>query len=104
MIGTRGVNIMKAFIEIRVLYKKEKESGKLKMSGGSWTINMDKFDLDIVDEIHYITEQYAYTIKTNDAKWNGFVKEFQGETKLIVAIKHWIRYALPIYKKLSKAC
>ena len=90
---------MKAFIEDRVLYTKEKESGKLRMSGGSWTFNMDKFDLDIIDEIHYITEQYAYIIKTNDAKWNGFIKEFQGENKLIIPIKHWIRYALPLYKK-----
>lgn len=94
---------MNAFIENNILYKKEKESGKLRMGGGSWTINMDKFDLDIVDEIHYITEQYVYVIQTNDAKWNGYIKEFQGETKLVVAIKHWIKYALPIYKKLSKA-
>ena len=40
----------KSFIKDGVLIKYEKESGKLRLSGGSWTINMDKIKIVTEDD------------------------------------------------------
>jgi len=87
---------MKQFIKEGTLTKYEKESGKLRMSGGCWTINMDKVSLESLKDIVYITERYKYEIPKQWAVKNGWIKEFRGETKLIVPIKYWVKNALPI--------
>ena len=91
----------RVYIKNHVLIKYEKESSKLRMSGGSWTINVEKFPLAKYHTIRYITRQYVYDIDTEDALTNGFFKNLGGEKKLVVPIKHWrrIEYALSLYKK-----
>ena len=42
---------MKQFIKDGVLTKYEKESSKLRMGGGSWTINLDKVSLDFLTKV-----------------------------------------------------
>ena len=91
----------RVYIKDYVLIKYEKESSKLRMSGGSWTINVEKFPLAKYHTIRYITRQYVYDIDTEDALSKGFFKNLGGEKKLVVPIKHWrrIEYALSLYKK-----
>ena len=79
----------KSFIKDGVLIKYEKESGKLRLSGGSWTINMDKINLDDVDGFKYITRDYIYEIQKEDAISGGYFREFRGENKLVVPISKW---------------
>jgi len=85
-----------AYITDQTLIKYEKETGKLRMNGGSWTINLDKFPLDNHNKIVYITEKYRYEIDTTQALKNGFIKNFRGENKLVVPIKYWSRNAISI--------
>ena len=91
----------RVYIKNFVLNKYEKESSKLRMSGGSWTINVDKFPLVNYHSIRYITRQYVYTISSEDALENGFYKTLGGENKLVVPLKHWSKYAVSVYKKHS---
>ncbi len=85
-----------AYITDQTLIKHEKETGKLRMNGGSWTINLDKFPIDTYTKIVYITEKFRYEIDTTCALNNGFIKNFRGENKLIVPIKHWSKNAISI--------
>ena len=91
----------RVYIKNYVLTKYEKESSKLRMSGGSWTINVEKFPLAKYHTIRYITRQYVYDIDTEEALSNGFYKNLGGEKKLVVPIKHWSKNAISIYKKHS---
>lgn len=70
------------------LVKKEKESGKLRMAGGSWTINLEELP-ELIDQIVYITPKHTYTINRADAFEYGFVRYFAGEKKLVVPLNHW---------------
>ena len=72
-----------------ILIKKEKESAKLRMGGGSWTINLDKYDLSKYEEIQYITPKCTYRISRADAVEHGFTRYLGGENKLVVPVKHW---------------
>lgn len=81
----------KSYINGDTYVKYEKESGKLRMSGGSWTINLDKINLDKVKIIRYITEKYNYQIKTDDATGKGYIRNFRGENKLVVPIAEWTK-------------
>jgi len=81
----------RVYINNYVLTKYEKESSKLRMSGGSWTINVEKFPLAKYHTIRYITRQYTYDIASEDALANGFYKNLGGEKKLVVPIKYWIK-------------
>ena len=67
----------RVYIKNYVLTKYEKESSKLRMSGGSWTINVEKFPLAKYHTIRYITRQYVYDIDTEEALSNGFYKNYQ---------------------------
>ena len=80
---------MKGYVKNRVYYKYEKETGKLRMGGGSWSINLDELDLNNVDKIIYITHYAQYEITLPDAMMKGFMRKFKGENKLIVPIKNW---------------
>jgi len=90
---------MRAYIKNYVLHKHEKESSKLRMAGGSWTVNVDQFPLAEYHSIRYITKQYVYEIDSEQALANGFYKTLGGENKLVVPIKHWSKYAISLYKK-----
>ena len=82
---------MKQFIKDGVLTKYEKESSKLRMGGGSWTINLDKVSLDFLTKVVYITNRYKYSIHTVDALNKGWIKILGGENKLIIPLRHWKR-------------
>lgn len=71
-----------------VLTKKEKEKDKLRMGGGSWSINLDEINKE-PSSIKYITELTTYTISYADARLRGFIRVLGGEKKLIVPIKYW---------------
>ena len=70
------------------LIKREKESAKLRMAGGAWSINLDDMP-ENVSSFEYITEKGKYTITRDDAFISGFERFMQGETKLVVPIKNW---------------
>lgn len=80
---------MVAILDGNTLLKKEKESAKLRMGGGSWSINIDLQDLSKIKSIIYQTEKHKYTISTSDAMEHGFMRILGGEKKLVVPIKHW---------------
>jgi len=69
--------------------KTEKENAKLRMGGGSWSINLDKIDISKINTIVYETEMHKYTIDVNKAIDVGFIRYLGGEKKLIVPIEYW---------------
>jgi len=79
----------KYWITNRIYYKNEKESDKLKMSGGAWSINLSTFVPQDIDKFIFITHRNTYEINRTDAFDYGFVRVFQGESKLIVPLKKW---------------
>jgi|TARA_R100000234_G_scaffold116925_1_gene94636 sorbitol-specific phosphotransferase system component IIBC len=85
---------MKQFIKDGVLTKYEKESSKLRMGGGSWTINLDEVSLESLTKIVYITNRYRYSISKKWAIEYGWTKLLGGENKLVVPIKFWIKDAI----------
>jgi hypothetical protein len=87
---------MHGFIENKIYYKKEKESAKLRMNGGSWTLNLTEISQLInkhggyPEKIRIITEKYVYEIDYVDAfRSDSFVKFLGGEMKLVIPIKSW---------------
>lgn len=76
------------FTEGTTLVKREKEKDKLRMSGGSWTINLEN-EISHIEGFQYITETHVYEITKTQAFFNGFEKTFNGERKLVVPIKYW---------------
>lgn len=83
----------RSYISNGVLVKYEKESSKLRLSGGSWTVNVDKFDLGLINRIVYITEGFRYDIDKDDAISSGYFRNLGGENKLVVPIENWKRTA-----------
>tara|TARA_R100000995_G_C3481880_1_gene124429 strand:+ start:786 stop:1046 length:261 start_codon:yes stop_codon:yes gene_type:complete len=79
----------RSYISDGVLVKYEKESSKLRMSGGAWSVNVDKFDLESINRIVYITEGYRYDISKDDAISVGYFRSLGGENKLVVPISKW---------------
>lgn len=77
-----------ATVKGTVLVKKEKESSKLRMGGGSWTINLDNLP-ELIDRFEYITEKAKYTIDREKAFEVGWTLVLQGEKKLVVPISNW---------------
>lgn len=75
----------------KVYTKYEKEAGKLRLCGGSWTVNLQDVDISQIDKIVYITEKATYTISMQDAMKHGFQRLFSKELKLVVAMKYWER-------------
>lgn len=70
--------------------KYEKEQDKLRIGGGSWSINLDELP-DEAETIVYVTEDYGYRISVMGAKLRGFVRVLGGEQKLVVPLKFWER-------------
>ena len=80
---------MKGYVKDRKYYKYEKETGRLRIGGGSWTINLNDIDLRVIEEIIYITAHAKYSISLDQAMEKGFQRKFKGEDKLVVPIKNW---------------
>lgn len=78
-----------AVVEGNVLVKYEREKDKLRIGGGSWTINLSELAGNEFDMCRYITESKIYTITRLHANMSGFVRVFKGEQKLVVPIKYW---------------
>ena len=71
-----------------VYRKKENENMKLRMGGGSWSINLDEVP-KAAEVVEYVTPQRTYQIRTEDAFAHGFIRILGGERKLIVPLKYW---------------
>lgn len=83
---------MHGTIKDMVYTKYEDEGNILRMCpGGAWTINLDEVNMDDVKLIRYITPEHIYSIYPEDALMLGFIREFQGEEKLVVPLKHWAK-------------
>ena len=80
---------MRGLVDNGLYIKKETEKGMLRMSGGSWSINLDDIANQDIDNIVYFTERCIYRISYNRAHEKGCIKEMAGEKKLIVPIKFW---------------
>ena len=80
---------MHGVVDDGLYVKKETEKEMLRMSGGSWSINLDEIANKDVTKIVYFTERCIYRISYNRAHQKGFFREMAGEKKLIVPIKYW---------------
>lgn len=76
-------------VQNRTFWKNEKEKDRLRMGGGSWSINLAEVDFDKVDGIVFCTEKAHYLISVIDAKLHGFERFLGGEPKLVVPVKYW---------------
>ena len=72
-----------------IYYKQENEKDRLRMGGGSWSINYDDVDFDIVETIVFCTDKGHYIISATKALLQGFDRILGGERKLVVPVKHW---------------
>ena len=79
---------MRGWITDGVYYKNEDESNRLKMGGGSWTVNMEECPEDI-DAIEYRTFKGTYRISGPDARSVGFFRMLMGERKLVIPVSKW---------------
>ena len=68
--------------------KHEHERTKLRLAGGSWSLNMEELNNE-VKNIIFSTDKGTYKIKYNKAKERGFYRTFNGELKLVVPEKEW---------------
>lgn len=80
---------MKGIFQNGNYIKHEDEANRLRMGGGSWTINLDWLTQP-VERIIYITDKARYEITYVDALKYGFPRNFQGENKLVIPLKNWI--------------
>jgi hypothetical protein len=80
---------MKGTIFENTYTKNEKEKSRLRMGSGSWSIPLDWIEGKGVESICYITEKAKYEIDLQKALIAGWVRNMQGERKLIVPIKFW---------------
>lgn len=78
-----------------VYTKKEDESQKLRMGGGSWSINLDELPVG-TKIIEYITPFERYAISMEDAFKHGFTRMLGGEKKLIIPVKCWQKGAVAL--------
>lgn len=72
-----------------VCHKFEREKTKLRLYGGSWSINIDKIDISKVKGFVWETSTCMYLISLANAKKYGVYRTFKGERKLVIPIKHW---------------
>lgn len=79
---------MRGTLKDGIYTKHEDEDQKLRMGGGSWSINLDELP-EGTQVIEYITPKTSYVISKGDARRHGFVRVLGGEKKLIVPLKWW---------------
>ena len=75
---------MRGFIKNRIYTKLEDETGKLRIYGGAWSINLDDLGKKKINTIVYKTHKDVYSIDMKTAKHIGIKKNFKGENKLVV--------------------
>lgn len=80
---------MRYTIEGNTLIKYEKETSKLRIGGGSWTVKDEFIKNESIQTLTYITRKFKYIIEKTDAIKNGFYRTLGGELKLVVPINHW---------------
>lgn len=76
-------------IKGKVYYKQEKEKDRLRMGGGSWSINLGEVDTNKISTIVFCTELGHYVISSVKALAGGFERTLGGELKLVVPVKYW---------------
>jgi hypothetical protein len=69
--------------------KKENESDILRLGNGSWTLNLDEIKGKEIHTITLITKEHEYSITYAYAFKVGYIRVFQGETKLVIPVKYW---------------
>ena len=84
---------MHGMVDSGIYIKKESEKDKLRMGGGSWTINLDEINNQDIQSIVYFTDETIYRISYKNAFKKGWIKSLAGELKLIVPVKHWNKEA-----------
>lgn len=72
-----------------VLKKSEDEKNKLRMGGGSWTINLDEINNENIQVVEYLTKKAKYIIHIDKAVECGFERMLGGERKLVVPLGYW---------------
>ena len=80
----------RGILQGNVYAKTESEKDKLRIGGGSWSINLDTLPKG-TQHIKYDTEEATYELSMQDALIKGFTRVLGGENKLIVPLKYWIR-------------
>lgn len=86
---------MRGVIKNGIYTKREDEKNKLRMGGGSWSINLDELPKD-TQLIEYITPTDRYVVSMSNAVQYGFIRMLGGEKKLVVPLKHWSKGAVAI--------
>lgn len=79
---------MRGVLHDNIYTKNESDQQQLQMGGGSWSVNLD----DLPEEailIEYVTPTTSWVIHRHDAFTHGFIRELNGESKLIVPLKWW---------------
>lgn len=87
---------MRGVLKDGIYTKREDEKNKLRMAGGSWSINLDELPSEGVRLIEYITPLTNYVITREDAMKFGFVRMLGGEKKLVVPLSCWQKGAVAI--------
>jgi hypothetical protein len=82
---------MRGLTEGSTYVKWENEKEKLRIGGGSWSINLADCNLSDpnIQSIRFETDKAIYRIGKAKAVGFGFKRNFQGEAKLVVPIKYW---------------
>lgn len=80
--------INKGFVSGDSYYKYENEKGKLRMFGGSWSINLAFVSADVKQFI-FETDKAVYVIDKDTAFKSGIRRVLGGEEKLVIPIRLW---------------
>lgn len=72
-----------------IYYKHEKEKDRLRIGGGSWSINRAEILGKDVDTFVFTSEVAKYIITHKDAVKHGFIRTLGGEDKLVVPVRYW---------------
>lgn len=86
---------MRGVLKDGIYTKSEDEKQKLRMGGGSWSINLDELPAEAT-VIEYVTAIDRYTITKEDALRYGFMRMLGGEKKLVVPLSRWQKGAVAI--------
>ena len=70
-------------------YKNEDEQHKLRMCGGSWTINLNELTGEHVLNFEYRTNRAVYRVDFETVRKHGFKRELGGEPKMVVPVSVW---------------
>ena len=86
---------MRGILKDGIYTKYEDEANKLRLGGGSWSINLEELPSG-TKLIEYITQSTTYVISREEANQHGFTKVLGGETKLVVPISQWHQGAVAV--------